>query len=243
MIILHGFLGCLDNWQSVAKSISDQYQVFVPDLPNHGRSPHSNQFNFKILAEEISAFIRSHMDVPINAIGHSMGGKILLEIVNSQPEIFQKMVIADIGTKSYPPEQSAMMVDLLQMPISQFKSRSEAVDYLTNLGYNASFVLFLMKNLDRSDQQEFKWKANIPVLTENYFEILKSVEPSKPIHIPILFVRGSESHYITSGDQVQLEVQYQKALFHTIDHAGHWVHADQPDEFVRTVRDFFNSHN
>ncbi|MBK8154327.1 MAG: alpha/beta fold hydrolase [Saprospiraceae bacterium] len=100
MIILHGFLGCLDNWQSVAKSLSDQYQVFVPDLPNHGRSPHSNQFNFKILAEEISAFIRSHMDVPINAIGHSMGGKILLEIVNSQPEIFQKMVIADIGTKA-----------------------------------------------------------------------------------------------------------------------------------------------
>jgi len=57
VIILHGLFGTLDNWQTIARRLSENHTVFIIDQRNHGRSPHHEEFNYEVMAEDLRDFM------------------------------------------------------------------------------------------------------------------------------------------------------------------------------------------
>ena len=101
IIILHGLLGSLDNWVSIALKLSQNYKVTILDLPNHGRSYHSNTFSYYDMATSLNEFIKTKNINEPTIIGHSMGGKLAMQYVELFPKIVSSLVIVDVCNRVY----------------------------------------------------------------------------------------------------------------------------------------------
>ena len=100
-IILHGLYGCSDNWVSIGKELSNTFQVFIPDIRNHGHSPHSHEHNYEVMKNDLLEFMNFHSIEKAILLGHSMGGKIAINFSLSYPERIKKLIILDIAPKTY----------------------------------------------------------------------------------------------------------------------------------------------
>ena len=123
------------------------------------------------------------------------------------------------------------------MDLSKMTSRTEAETYLSEHILDFGTRQFLLKNITREDDGTFTWKMNLPVLWENYDNVLASVS-GEPFHKPTLFVRGSRSNYIRDAEIPHIKTLFPQAEFVTIEGAGHWVHADKPVELLAVLRGF-----
>jgi pimeloyl-ACP methyl ester carboxylesterase len=81
------------------------------------------------------------------------------------------------------------------------------------------------------------WRVNFVVLEKAMPEILSAL-PYKEVLIPSLFIRGELSNYILDTDIKEIESFFLDMSIKTIKKAGHWVHADAPEEFTNTVLEF-----
>jgi len=240
IIILHGVFGTSDNWQTFAKQLSDSYQIFLPDQRNHGLSPHSDTFDYHVMAEDLREFIESHkLENPI-ILGHSMGGKVAMFFAVSHPGLFEKMIVVDIAPRSYPVHHQKILEALGAVKIDQISSRKEAEDQMKP--YIADFGIrqFLLKNLKREDNDSFGWKLNLAVIRDNIENIGEAVDDNHPVDKPILFVGGEKSDYIRDEDHALINKIFPQARIVTIPGAGHWVHAEQPKLLLEEVEQFLS---
>ena len=60
MLILHGLFGSLDNWMSHAKTLSEDFEVWLIDQRNHGQSPHDSEFDYPSMSNDLLGFIQQH---------------------------------------------------------------------------------------------------------------------------------------------------------------------------------------
>lgn len=241
LIILHGLFGSLDNWQTVANHLSEIFTVFLLDLRNHGRSPHSNEMNYQLMARDLSHFIRKHQLENVNLCGHSMGGKVVLQCLMESPELYQKAMVVDIGLKAYPAGHDQIFEALFSLPIHELNSRQEADLELSKKITQPEVRQFLLKNLERKSVAGFQWKFNLKGIFQNYHEISSEINiPNKILH-PVLFVLGARSNYVLEEDKAEITKQLALAKFHTIPNAGHWVHADQPLIMIECIKSWFKN--
>ena len=239
VLILHGLFGFSDNWQTIAKGLSENHLVITPDLRNHGRSPRSEEFNLEVMAEDLKEFLEEHQLHDAVLIGHSMGGKVAMQFAMNYPTAFDKLIVVDIAPRFYPVHHSQILQGLSAIPLATLASRQEADDILADYESDPAVRQFLLKNLYRNtDLGHFDWRINLPVIQKHIAEVGSELANRKIIHRPTLFIRGSESPYILSEDEKVIHQLFSDVAIVTIQGAGHWVQADRPNEFVASVLQF-----
>ena len=240
IIILHGIFGSSDNWLSIGKILGEKHRVFMLDQRNHGQSPRSDVFDYEVMAEDLKEFIADHnLKKPV-IIGHSMGGKTVMQFAMNYPESFSKMIVVDIAPKFYPVHHSMILQGLASIDLKSLKSRTEANELMKRFEESEGVRQFLLKNLWRNPEKnnEFDWRINVPVITKNIDIVGFELSNERVVQNPVLFIKGSESHYIQPEDERKIWELFPNYELVTIEGAGHWVQADKPKEFVEVVLKF-----
>jgi len=242
LIILHGLFGTLDNWQTIARRLSDHYSVYIVDQRNHGRSAHNDMMNYSAMAEDLRCFMEEHWIFKASIIGHSMGGKVAMQFALNNPEMLEKLVVIDIANKRYSDGHSPIFRAMMALDTKSIDDRKQADAQLLQNGIGSMRIRqFLLKNLSKNKNGGYDWKMNLPVIYEHYSDILQPVEGQDIFMGPAMFVRGLQSDYVLEEDILDIRTHFPKALLETIPNAGHWVHADAPEELLKLFMDFLAS--
>lgn len=240
-IILHGFLGMSDNWKTLGKKFSEQgFEVHLIDQRNHGRSFHSEIFNYDVLVEDIKAYIEKHQLENIILLGHSMGGKVVMLFATLYTEIVSKLIVADISPRFYPIHHHAILEGLAALNFEQIKTRKEADELLTNYVSEYGLRLFLLKNLYWIEKGQLALRINLKVLIDNVEEIGEALPYNSTFEGDTLFLRGDKSDYVTANDEVLIRTPFPYAKVSTINNTGHWLHAENPKDFFNQVLAFIS---
>ena len=239
IIILHGVFGSSDNWLTISKSIAEHnHRVFLVDQRNHGRSPRSEVFNYNAMASDLQEFITEHqLEQPV-VIGHSMGGKTVMQFAMDYPGQFSRLVIVDIAPKYYPVHHAELIRGLKTIDLTAIKSRNEADDILSQFEPILPVRQFLLKNLFRTDDGQFDWRLNLPVIEQELDAIGGELTHVRNVTEPTLFIRGAKSHYIKDEDEAEIKRIFPNSTLETIEDAGHWLQAEKPVEFVEILMRF-----
>lgn len=237
LVILHGLFGFSDNWQTHAKKFAEYFRVILIDLRNHGHSPWSDEFSYQVMADDVHELVHHLQLEPFYLIGHSMGGKVAMHFASQYPKQLEKLIVVDIGIKQYPMHHEHIIAAMRSFDPSKIKLRSEAEQILRRYIDSEGIIQFLLKNLYWKEKGTLAWRMNLAVLEREMPEILSAM-PSFECFIPTIFIRGELSNYILDEDWSSIEDQFPDADLHTINQAGHWVHAEAPDEFVDVVLGF-----
>ena len=238
-VILHGFLGMSDNWKTLGTRWAEAgYEVHLLDQRNHGRSFHSDKFSYEVMAEDLKKYCEEHSLNEIILLGHSMGGKVAMQFAVTHPEMVSKLIVADIGPKAYPPHHQDILKALSMLDFSKIKSRGEAEDILSEYIKDEGTRLFLLKNLYRKSKEELGLRVNLPILSKKINEVGVALSENAVFNGDTLFLGGEKSGYIEPMDELLIKKHFPKAKIETISKAGHWLHAENPDEFYENVMIF-----
>ncbi len=244
VLILHGLFGMLDNWQQIAKVLAEQYQVFIIDQRNHGKSPHSLAFDYYLMADDLLGFMDEHALESCYLIGHSMGGKVAMQFAIDNSDRVDKLLIVDIAPKDYPAGHDHIFEALLKLNTPQLTSRKEAGVILSEAIDDLAEVQFLLKNLKRVPAGGYEWKFGLEPIYQNYDAIIQnSLGDFDAFEKPTLFVKGGNSpRYIEPDTDLPiLKKHFPHFILKTIENAGHWVHAEQPTAFLKVVQAFLKA--
>jgi esterase len=253
VVILHGLFGTLDNWQTIAKQLGETHLVYILDLRNHGKSPHTEGvMNYHILAEDVALFMQQNWIHSATIIGHSMGGKVAMQMSMDYPDLVEKLIVVDIAPKKYKGGHEEIFDALLNLDLSKLTDRKVAEVYLMDkLKNDVGTVQFLLKNLSRrTDNVDvgnpvnsgkgggFEWKMNLSVLHRDYHILMDTFEVTDTFDKDTLFIRGGNSNYIRDADFETIKSIFPKAKLETVEGAGHWVHAEKPKELLEKLLEF-----
>lgn len=237
LLILHGLFGSLDNWKSLGNRFAKNYEVYLIDQRNHGKSPHSEDFDYHVMAEDLIEFVNDHYLRGLFVLGHSMGGKTVMNFAQ-HCDLIDKIVIADIAPRAYEPHHNDLVKAMERIDLSRISNRSEVDDLLKKDIPNNSIRQFLLKNLYWREKDRLDWKINLPVIKKNMNVIAGEIEGAT-VTTPTLFIKGELSPYITEFDYPMIKKQFPNSRIEIIKQAGHWLHAENPDLFYKLVTDFF----
>lgn len=241
VILLHGLLGISDNWVTYAKRISGLgFEVFVPDQRNHGHSPHHPVFNYYALADDLVEFIDRHGIIKPCIIGHSMGGKVAMRYTLENPELVSKLIVVDTSLRTYVRfNYHLRLIDAMQsVDFDAVKSRQEVESKLLEKIEEPRMLQFLMKNLYWKEKHRLGWRPNLTAIAYHIDAMYDGVFYSSKYTSPALFVRGGRSDYILPEDHPAILQNFPMADIITLESGGHWVHADEPEEFFRLTSRF-----
>ncbi len=235
-LILHGFLGMSDNWKTLGKKFAeDGFEVHLIDQRNHGKSPHSDEFSYELMAEDIKEYCDAHNLENIILLGHSMGGKTAMLTASKYENLVEKLIVVDIAPKYYAPHHQQILKGLTALKEAKLGSRTEAETLLEEYIPETGVRLFLLKNLYWKTKDELSLKMNLPVLKEKIENIGASLPEDAQYKGNSLFIKGEKSDYITSSDEKLIKDHFPKAEIETIQGAGHWVHAEKMNKFYEAV--------
>jgi len=255
LIIIHGLYGSSDNWLSVARLLGDQFKIFIIDQRNHGQSPHSSDMNYGLMAEDVHEFMQQQQINKAVVMGHSMGGKAAMLFALRYPRWVEKLVILDIAPKSYNSfsnyaqitNDHRQIVDgLLSVNPAEYQSRN-AIDKVLKAAIPNDMVRsFLLKNIGRNQDKQLYWKLNIKAISKNLNYIMDGVKEFDtsdefPNEKGVVIIRGAKSSYVQDEDMQQVRKYFPSAQLADIPNAGHWLHAEQTDLFIKTVKYFLNA--
>ena len=238
LLILHGFLGMSDNWKSLGTQFAVDFQVHMLDLRNHGRSIHSDDLSYEIMAQDVYEYCQKHNLSSINSIGHSMGGKVAMLLATSHPELVDKLIVADIAPKFYPQHHQDILAGLNAVDFSKQPSRSDVEAIMAKFVPDFGTRQFLMKNLFWKEPGQLAFRFNLAVFNKKMDEIGVALPQSARFLKPTLFIRGGNSKYILDSDFEDIKEHFPNSSIETIPNVGHWLHAENPAEFYQKVTSF-----
>jgi esterase len=242
VVILHGLFGLSDNWVTFGRLLGEHYTVYIPDLRNHGQSPHSRIFDFPSLENDLAELLEELGLSNISLVGHSLGGKTAMYFTLHHPGIVKKLVVVDISLRKSPPDREHQMLlnAMMAVDFTQARSRSDVDAQLKVHMKSARLRQFLLKNIYWRDRNTMDWRPDLNAINENLLSIYEGVNDTGVYQGPVLFIRGGLSDYILDSDLPDLEIKFPGAGVKTIANASHWVHADAPGEFFSVVKDFLD---
>ena len=237
LVILHGLFGSLDNWFSIAKELVDHYTLYLVDQRNHGDSPHGSEWNYGVMVEDLRELLDAEGLDSVYLMGHSMGGKTVMNFAVAYPERVRKLIVGDIAPRHYPIHHQVILEGLNALDLSQLQSRKEADDLLAPYIPELGIRQFLLKSLGR-DTNGFAWKVNLSVITQHIEEVGKALEVGTVFEGPTLFLGGANSSYIQEKDLSDMKRHFPNCTWVSIHNAGHWLHAEQPQAVIAEMRKF-----
>lgn len=234
LIILHGLFGSADNWNTLGKKFGDYFTTYLVDQRNHGQSPHSEIWNYDVMAEDILELMQDENIQKAHILGHSMGGKTAMFFAAKYPDKVDLLLVSDISPRYYPVHHREIIDALISLPLPDLKSRNEAEELLKDKITDFGTRQFLLKNLYWKDEK-LEWRFNLNVIEPNIEEVGKALPPGLKYQGKAIFIRGDRSNYITENDWKEIQIIYPYAELITIKNSGHWIHAEQPIEFFNAV--------
>jgi pimeloyl-ACP methyl ester carboxylesterase len=241
LLVLHGLFGSGKNWHSHMRRLAGNFEVFCIDLRNHGQSFHADEMNYSLMAADVARLMeRLELD-GCRILGHSMGGKVAMTLAIQQPELLARMIVADIAPVAYHHDYDDLIEPILALELDSFESRTQIDHALRPHIPEDQLRAFLLQNLAR-DEDGWSWRVNWPVI-QREMESLTGFDPLPSDWVgdlPTLFIRGANSDYVGSAEIDVIERHFNKAAIATIEGAGHWLHAEKPEEFARLAINFLN---
>jgi esterase len=240
LLILHGFMGSLDNWHTLATQFGKTHRVFAIDQRNHGKSGHSERHTLALMVEDVRLFIAHHQLDKVAIIGHSMGGKVAMQFALNYPDLVEKLIVVDIAPKQYKRGHDDVFQAIFAVELAQIESRKQAEQMMEVFMPDFGTRQFLLKNLDRKEDGTYAWKMNLKTLHADYEEIIQAIISKGVFTQPCLVIKGGNSRYILDADLVDFNQFFPDNTVVTIPNAGHWVHAEAPQLFFDAVSNFLN---
>ena len=241
LFILHGLFGSLNNWNWHSKQFSENFSVYGVDLRNHGESPHDDTLNYDVMAQDVVQLFDDLEISSASVIGHSMGGKVAMELALRWPDYIKKLIVVDIAPVSYPDSGDGHL-DAIEgmnaLKLNAIKSRGEAESFLENYIKDQVTRKFILTNLTSSEGAGFRWRLNLQSIKKNYAHLREKPSISGVFEKPVLFVKGTLSNYIRSDYEQETLRFFPNARVKLIMGAGHWLHAEKPQVFQKIAVDF-----
>jgi len=240
LVILHGLLGSSDNWQSVSSKLAPFFTVFTVDQRNHGRSPHSPDMNYSLMAADLENFLTQRNLAEAYVLGHSMGGKTAMSVALLYPAKVKKLVVVDMAPRAYSPRHREVLEAMAALNLEAFHTRQQIETALADAEPDLSTRRFLLKNLARDSSGEFRWRLGLREIIKNYSNLSEAIPVVRRFDKPALFIRGASSDYLFESDLESIRELFPRARLQTVEGAGHLVHAQRSAEFVEIVRAFLS---
>lgn len=239
LLILHGFLGMSDNWKTLGSQYAQEgFQVHLLDLRNHGRSFHSDSFNYEVMVQDVVDYCHQNNLTNIDCIGHSMGGKVAMLLATQFPKLINKLIVADIGPKFYPQHHQTILEGLNAVDFTLKPNRSEVEEILSKYITDFGTRQFLLKSLYWIEPGQLAFRFNLPVFNIQIEQIGTALPATALFENLTLFIRGGNSNYILDSDFEGIKHHFPKAIFNTISNVGHWLHAEKPEDFLKLTLKF-----
>jgi pimeloyl-ACP methyl ester carboxylesterase len=238
LLVIHGLFGSSRNWQSLSQQLAKRYQVITLDLRNHGDSFHDDEMNYSVMTKDVE-ILMDHLKIDVaHVLGHSMGGKVAMTLSSLNPDRVKKLIVADIAPVSYSHSYDNLIQPILDLDLSSVSRRKEVDERLSGSIKEQGIRLFLLQNLAFSDGKAY-WKLNWSVLNDSLPAVTSFFDISD-WNIPheCLFIRGGQSDYVSDDNWQFLKPHFPRAQLSTLENAGHWLHAEQPEAFYQSVSDF-----
>ena len=242
LVVLHGFLGMANNWISYAKKISSSgFKVHLINLRNHGNSFHSSEFSYDLMANDLSDYVNEHCLKNFSLLGHSMGGKIAMKYSILFPNKVEHLIVVDILHIYYKSNLRLITKALKSLDLLKIKNRTQADYLLSHEIENKSMRSFLLKNLSKNEENKFYFKCNLDILHKKVFEVEKMIHFDQSFNGKVLFIKGENSDYINEKDLDQTKEMFPNLKFKIIKNAAHWVHAENPAQFLKNTHSFLKN--
>ena len=241
VILMHGMFGSLSNLGNLARHLATHCRVISVDLRNHGDSPHESIMDIPSMANDVVELMDDLALSEASLVGHSLGGKVAMQVALNYPERVTKLVVADISPIAYSPRQDAALDALTQLSLANVLNRAEADALVAVHVPHAQTRAFLLKNLVRNTQGSYQLKLNMSAVEANYGTTLVAAPQGLPYQGPSLFLKGENSAYIQTKHQPIISQLFPNSEILIIGGVGHWLHAEKPDEFNANVSEFINS--
>lgn len=241
LVILHGLLGSNDNWRSFASHLTSRFEVFLPDLPNHGLSPHASGMTYPSLALSVIEFIDTAVRGVPHLLGHSMGGKIAMQLALTHPEKLNSLLVVDIGAHAYGPRHRKILDGMLGLDLPLFATRKQIEEALAPAVPDLATRRFLLKNLALRPEGGFYWKIGLQEISQDYSALCKAITSPHPYDGPAAFFKGEDSDYLNDQDLPLVRQLFPRAVFYRIAHAGHWVQIENPEALLKSLNEFLAS--
>lgn len=244
LFILHGLLGSMDNWRSQAKKLSQYQTVYTLDLRNHGNSPHRKGMSYREMYEDVIKVAEQLELDSFHLLGHSMGGKVAMQLALAQPLRVESLIIVDIAPRPYPLWHQKTLQGVMSAPVGTMKSRQEVDEYLKPWIEDSSERTFMLKNLKRLDAKDgsgFSWRCNLEEISRGYLKIAGFSTALQTYPKKSLFIKGENSNYIQESDSSLIQTLFPKTEIITIKESGHLPHFQQADIFFEEVNQFLST--
>ena len=241
VVVLHGLFGSARNWTSIAKRLGDARHVFALDLRNHGDSPWDDDVSFTAMAGDVRGFIESHGLARPVVIGHSLGGKVAMTLALTHPEAIGGLVAVDIAPVAYSGSFLSYIDAMRGMDLSAVARRADADAMLADAVPDAGVRAFLLQNLELNETA--RWRINLRALAAGVDEMggFPDFGEESAYSGRTLFLGGGKSDYVRPEHGATIRRLFPKASIETIEGAGHWVHAERPDDFIARVAAFLDA--
>lgn len=249
LLILHGLLGSMDNWRSQAQQLATKRPVITMDLRNHGNSPHLSGMSYREMYEDVIKVARHLQIDKFDLLGHSMGGKVAMQMALAQEEIqdinVNRLIVVDIAPRPYPLWHQQTLQAIMQAPVETMESRQVINDFLEDSIPDQTERNFMIKNLRRANSSDdsgkgFRWKVNLAEITKNYLKIAGFSTAQQTYTNEALFIRGENSPYIKEQDYPLIQALFPNSTILSIENSGHLPHFEQVDEFFHQVDTFLS---
>ncbi len=245
LLIVHGLFGSARNWGAIQKRLSDERLVIAVDMRNHGHSFKSPSHNYHDMAgdlkETLEPLVAEHG--PLHVLGHSMGGKAAMALALTHADLLKSLIVADISPIAYQHDNTPLADAMLSLDLNTIERRSDADAQLANSITDPSVRAFLTQSLV---VKEKRWLLNIAVLRQQMPQIVgwpEELMSNTGIHFekPTFFLSGKNSNFTSPDHRAETKALFPNSSFASIADTGHWLHAEKPREFEKTVRYWMNS--
>jgi esterase len=241
VVLIHGLFGSLENLNVIAKPLSEHFRVTNVDLRNHGLSPHSDEMDYLAMANDIVQLMATLKIQKAHLIGHSMGGKVAMQVALTHSELVDKLVVLDIAPVSYPARHTKILEALNAVKNADISDRKQAdlimQPYIEELGVRQ----FLLKSLYKNDEGKFVWRFNLSVLDNKYSTITDNINANNSCLCETLFIKGNDSDYILAEHRDAINALFKNVSAKIIHGAGHWLHAQKPQAVNKAINDFLTA--
>jgi esterase len=238
LILLHGLFGTARNLGALARGLAGQARVISLDLRNHGESPHDPDMAYTTMAADVAETMDDKGIGAAPVIGHSMGGKVAMTLALTQPDRVQKLAVLDIAPVSYDHDYEGYVEAMQAIPLNNEVNRKAANERLAERIPDAALRVFLLSNLVLGEQSH--WRFGLSEIGGAMKSLLRWTDPpgAGAYHGPTLFLRGGNSHYVLPESYAPIGKLFPGAKIQTIEHAAHWIHAEQPQAVTAALQAF-----
>jgi pimeloyl-ACP methyl ester carboxylesterase len=256
VVFVHGLFGQGKNWTTIAKGLADSHRVTLVDLPNHGHSPWTERVDYLDMAELLATEFEQFGE-PVTLVGHSMGGKVAMQLALRRPELLRALVVVDVAPVEYPlqggrtddPDEeaspfAAFIEAMRAMDLDRLTTRADADAALRDAVPSRMVRGFLLQSLVREGAggDSWRWRMNLELLERDLGELRGFPDPPAGATFdgPVLWIAGADSTYVLDEDRPHMDALFPATRLVRIKNAGHWVHSQQPEVFLETLRRFLD---